>query len=108
MVARGDGVLISLVGFMALYVGGFYTVTRLLSGQSPGLVAPLLLVLGIAALVVAIVIYVAAGPPSWAPGGRPPWVSFACPGCGRPLHWVDELGQWYCTECQAYRGTMST
>lgn len=104
MVARGDAVLIGLVGFMALYIGGMIT---LRSGSPPGPLGPVVLITGIVLFGAAIALYRAAEPSPWIPNsgpGRRPLVTLACPVYGTPLAWVDEVSQWYCATCQAYHG----
>lgn len=103
MVARGDAVLVGLVGFMALFVGAWVTIS---SGFQPGLAVVVVLVIGIVVFALAIVLYSVAGPspwsgPSW---GQRTMVTLACPVYGTPLAWVDEVGQWFCPQCQAYHG----
>jgi hypothetical protein len=102
MVARGDAVLIGLPGVMALYVGAFMSI----SSRFQAWFGIVLLGVGIGVLALAVALYVAAGPAPWTPrsAGGPPWVTLACPVYGTPLAWVDEVGKWYCTQCQAYHG----
>jgi hypothetical protein len=100
MVARGDGVLVGLIGFMAFFFAFHFS----------GFVGLTLAGVGVGLLSAAIVLYAIAGPPSWSPSrkpGRDPWVTLACPVCKKPLGWVDEIGQWYCPACKAYLPAMT-
>jgi hypothetical protein len=91
---------------MALYVGAYIS----LYSSFQAAFGIVLLVLGIGVLALAIALYLAAGPSTWMPQsvGGPPWVTLACPIYGTPLAWVDEVGLWYCTQCQAYHGPART
>ena len=94
MVARADGVLIGLAGILTVFLGL----------QFRGIVGLTMSGIGIG-LVAAGVLYAVAGSSAWSESRRSrkhPWVTLACPLCGTPLGWVDEVGQWYCPECEVY------